>query len=324
MCAQNAAAVQTLELSSPLRGFLVHHLPRAYHVFILAALVVAVFLVDMWTPLGLAVWLLYVVPIGYAMRYVRKGRITVSMVSLVTGGLTVLILLGWYRSPTGLDRHVSLLNRLFGIVALWFMAMFVAWLSNRIQTLRETEAVIRRRLDEKEQRLNQALDAGGMAAVEWDLRKGKVQWGGRHESLTGQGASPFTESYREYLDRVHQEDRDTVRDEIDRAMRERSDYNLQYRVYAPDSQPRSVAARGRFIYRGIQPVRMVGVCFDLTDRDSSIVEQSEQVVIDLEELTRNAASRETRWRKPREWAQHVKRLGIERVRILPGKRNKIS
>ncbi len=60
---------------------------------------------------------------------------------------------------------------------------------------------------------------------------------------------PFTESYREYLDRVYQEDRDTVREEIDRAMRERSDYSLQYRAYAPGSRPRSVAARGRFIYR---------------------------------------------------------------------------
>ena len=293
--------------------------PRVYHYLILTALVVAVFLLDLWTPLGMAGWLLYVVPIGYAIRYVSRGRITVSMVSLLTSGLTVLMLLGWFLSPPGLDRHVSLLNRLFGIVSLWFMAMFVAWLSNRIQSLRETEAVIRRRLDEKEQRLNQALDAGGMAAVEWDLRKGSVQWGGRHESLTGQGMSPFTESYREYLDRVHQEDRDTVREEIDRAMRERSDYSLQYRAYAPGSRPRSVAARGRFIYRGIQPVRMVGVCFDLTDRDPSMPEQSAQVVIDLEELTRNAASREAPWRKPREWAQRVKRFGIERVRILPRK-----
>ncbi len=64
---------------------------------------------------------------------------------------------------------------------------------------------------------------------------------------------------------------------------------------------------------------MVGVCFDLTDRDPSMPEQSAQVVIDLEELTRNTASQEASWRKPREWAQRVKRFGIERVRILPQK-----
>lgn len=301
-----------------------NRLPRAYHYLILAALVVAVFLLDVWTPLGIAVWLLYVVPTGYALRYVRQGRITFSMLSLATGGLTVLILLGWFLSPPGLDQHAALLNRIFGIVAIWFMAMFVAWLSNRIRFLRETEAVMQRRLVEKELHLKQALDAGGIAAVEWDLRKGSVQWGGRHKSLTGHGIGPFTESYRDYMNRIYQEDRDTVREEIDRAMRERSDYSLQYRVSAPDNQLQLVAARGRFIYRGILPVRMVGVCFDLTARDPSTLKQSEQVVIDLEELTRNAASREASWGKPREWAQRVTGLGKERIRILPRKRDTTS
>ncbi len=158
-------------------------------------------------PLGIADWLLYVIPTGYALRYLLKGRITFSTLSLATGGLTVLILLGWFFSPPGLDQQTALLNRMFGILAIWFMAMFVAWLSNRIRSLRETEAIMQRRLDEKELRLKQALDAGGMAAVEWDLRKGRVQWGGRHESLTGQGMSSFNESYREYLDRIHEGDR---------------------------------------------------------------------------------------------------------------------
>jgi len=302
----------------------VHRLPRAYHYLILAALVVAVFLLDLWTPLGIADWLLYVVPTGYALRYLLKGRITFSTLSLATGGLTVLILLGWFFSPPGLDQQTALLNRMFGILAIWFMAMFVAWLSNRIRSLRETEAIMQRRLDEKELRLKQALDAGGMAAVEWDLRKGRVQWGGRHESLTGQGMSSFNESYREYLDRIHEGDRDAVRDAMDRAMRERSDFTVQCRIHAPDNHLQSVTARGRFIYRGIQPVRMVGVCVDLTNRDSSTQEQSEQMVIDLEELTRNAASREVSWRKPRQWAQRVTRLGIERIRILPRKPKEIS
>ncbi len=301
-----------------------HRLPRAYHYLILAALVVAVFLLDLWTPLGIADWLLYVVPTGYALRYLLKGRITFSTLSLATGGLTVLILLGWFFSPPGLDQQTALLNRMFGILAIWFMAMFVAWLSNRIRSLRETEAIMQRRLDEKELRLKQALDAGGMAAVQWDLRKGRVQWGGRHESLTGQGMSSFNESYREYLDRIHEGDRDAVRDAMDRAMRERSDFTVQCRIHAPDNHLQSVTARGRFIYRGIQPVRMVGVCVDLTNRDSSTQEQSEQMVIDLEELTRNAASREVSWRKPRQWAQRVTRLGIERIRILPRKPKEIS
>ena len=302
----------------------VHQLPRAYHYFILTALVVAVFLLDLRTPLGIADWLLYVVPVGYALRYLLQGRITFSTLSLATVGLTLCILLGWLLSPPGLDQQAALLNRMFGIVVIWCMAMFVAWLSNKIGFLRETEAVMQRRLDEKELRLKQALDAGSMAAVEWDLRKGSVQWGGRHESLTRHGIGPFTESYHAYLDRIYPDDRDSVREAIDRAMRERSDYNVQYRMQAPDNQLQSVAARGRFIYRGIQPIRMVGVCMDMANRAPSMLEQSEQAVIDLEELNRNAASRKTSWRNPKEWAQRVTRLGIEGIGILPKKPNELS
>ena len=204
------------------------------------------------------------------------------------------------------------------------MAMFLVWLSNRIRSLREMEAVIQRRLEEKELSLRQALDAGGMAAVEWDLRKGTVHWGSRHEPLTGHGLGRFTESFREYQNRIYQEDRETVREEIDRAMREHSGYSLQYRVHAPDNQLQVVAARGRFIYRDELPVRMVGVCFSVADRDPSTMEQAEQVVIDLEELNRNTGWGEPSWKKPREWAQRVARVGMERIRILPRKPNKIS
>ncbi len=299
-------------------------LPRIYHYLIIAILVVAVFLIDLWIPHDIAVWLLYVIPLGYALRYVRQGRITFSTLSLATGGLTVLIFLGWVFSPPGLHQYTSLFNRIMGILAIWFMAMFVAWMSNRIRSLQEMEAVMQRRLQEKELSLKQTLDAGGMAAVEWDLRKGTVRWGGRHESLTGHGLGLFTESFLEYQNRIYQEDRETVREEIDRAMREQSGYSLQYRVHAPDNQLQLLAARGRFIYRDNLPVRMVGICFNVTDQDPSTMEQAEQVVIDLEELNKNTGWQEPSWKKPQEWAQRVTRLGMERIRILPGKVKKIS
>jgi PAS domain-containing protein len=291
------------------------HLPRVYHYLILGAMVIAIFLLDVWTPLGIAVWLLYVVPVGYAVRYVRRGRVTPAKVLLIISGVVVLMLLGWYLSSPGIDPGVALLNRLFGIATLSFVALFGAWLVNRNRSLREAEAVIRERLAEKELRLKQALETGGMAAIEWDLRKGTVQWAGSHESLTGRTASPFIETYHKYLERVHEEDRDTVREELNRAMREGSDYDLQYRVYAAGNQPRSVAARGRFIHRGMQPIRMVGVCLDLTDRDAAMEDPSGQMVIDLAEVACNTVSREVTW-KALEWTQRVGRAGKERIRTI--------
>ena len=156
------------------------------------------------------------------------------------------------------------------------------------------------------------------------LRKGTVRWGDRHEFLTVQDLGLFAESFQEYQNRIYQEDRNIVREEIDRAMREQSGYNLQYRVHAPDNQLQLVAARGRFIYRDNLPARMVGVCFNVADRDPSTVEQAEQVMIDLEELSKNSGWQEPSWKKPHELVQRVTRLGMERIRILPGKVKKIS
>ena len=49
------------------------------------------------------------------------------------------------------------------------------------------------------------------------------------------------------------------------------------------------------------------------------MEQAEQVVIDLEELSKNTAWGEPSWKKPRELAQRATRLGVQRLRILPQK-----
>jgi hypothetical protein len=300
---------------------------RIDHYIILAGLIGSIFLFDLWTPLGIAVWLLYVIPMGYAVRYLQHERSTYGTVSMVAGGLTVLILIGWFFSPTrakGITQDQALFNRGLGIVAIWVMAMVLAWLSNRMRSLKEMEAVMQRRLNEKELRIKQALDAGGIAAVEWDLRKGSVRWAGHHDSLTGHGMGPFEESFGEFQQRVYAEDRDTMREEIDRAMREGSDFNLQYRVYAPENQLPVVTVHGRFIYRGAQPVRMVGVCSAIADRDPSTMDQSAQLVIDMEELAKTTGWREPSWKKSREWAQRAARVGMDRIRILPKKPKNIA
>lgn len=141
------------------------------------AQVTGIFILDVWTPLGVAVWLLYFIPIWYAMRYLRRGRLTLLTVSVAAAVVTGMILLGWFVSPRGMDSKVALINRLFGVVLLWFVAMFVAWLTKRNQALRETDRVLRETLHEKEVRLRQALEAAEMATWEWDLRTGAIQVG---------------------------------------------------------------------------------------------------------------------------------------------------
>ena len=53
------------------------------HVAVLIILTAAIFALDVWAPLGVAVWLLYFIPMWYAMRFVRMGRLTVVTATAV-------------------------------------------------------------------------------------------------------------------------------------------------------------------------------------------------------------------------------------------------
>lgn len=66
---------------------------------------------------------------------------------------------------------------------------------------------------------------------------------------------------------LHPDDRENTRDAVNRAMDEREEYNVEYRVLAPDGRSRWINAIGRGFYNeeGI-PIRFDGVTMDITER----------------------------------------------------------
>jgi PAS domain S-box-containing protein len=128
----------------------------------------------------------------------------------------------------------------------------------------------RRRFEEREretrERMQLALSAGRLGDWAWDATTDFVRLGPRAADIFGREAGrpvPWTELH-EWL---HAEDRARVLDARDRAMRERSDYDLEYRLLHPDVGETWVAARGRvFSADGTSVTGMIGVVQDVTDR----------------------------------------------------------
>ena len=66
---------------------------------------------------------------------------------------------------------------------------------------------------------------------------------------------------------LHPDDREATRAAINRAVSERVQYNVDYRVVAPDGRTRWINAIGRLIYQPDgTPLRFDGITFDITER----------------------------------------------------------
>ncbi|HKC93005.1 MAG TPA: hypothetical protein VKB81_03190 [Nitrospira sp.] len=87
---------------------------------VIGALLAGVFVLDLLTPLGIAIWALYVLPLGLSrwlsLRYV---------IWVVAGASTALIILGYLYSPPGASFDVAVINRSLGVVVVWIAAFFL-------------------------------------------------------------------------------------------------------------------------------------------------------------------------------------------------------
>lgn len=83
------------------------------------AIMAAVFVLDLFTPLHISVWLGYFLPIWYLSRLSIKPIILMSIAMTCTA----LLVVGYLLSPPGEVPLVAVGNRMMGALALWIMTM---------------------------------------------------------------------------------------------------------------------------------------------------------------------------------------------------------
>ena len=135
--------------------------------------------------------------------------------------------------------------------------------SLQITGRREAEAA----LYQTEERLRFVLEAAGVGTWERDLITGVGQWSRRLGALHGFEGGTLHGPFDAFLIHVHPDDHAQVRRTIERAIREHTDWNVEYRTTWPDGTEHAVNAIGRAMYdeRGI-PIRTAGIGMDVTER----------------------------------------------------------
>ena len=118
-----------------------------------------------------------------------------------------------------------------------------------------------------EQRLLVALEAGKMGAWEWDIRGNRVSWSPMLEDIHGIPRGSFPGTFEGHRDDMHPDDRERVFATLQRTLRSGEPYLVLYRIIRPDGQERWLEARANLLHDAeSQPLRLVGVCTDVTER----------------------------------------------------------
>ena len=131
-----------------------------------------------------------------------------------------------------------------------------------ISARKSAEAALR----ESEERLRLTIQVAQIGSFEWDLEQQAAKWSPELEALYGLPPGSYYGGYEQWAALIHPEDLAEAERQV-RKSHETGTLETEYRVVRSDGAVRWMAARGRVIKNGGgEPVRMLGVNLDITDR----------------------------------------------------------
>lgn len=117
------------------------------------------------------------------------------------------------------------------------------------------------------ERLLAALDASGVGTWTWDVTADRVEWDAPLAKLYRIDPTHAPRTAEAFLELVHPDDRGGLSESIDRALRDQSAIEHEFRVRRGDGAVRWIYDRSKVV-RDVagRPLHMIGACLDITDR----------------------------------------------------------
>ncbi|HUR51393.1 MAG TPA: EAL domain-containing protein [Mycobacteriales bacterium] len=124
-----------------------------------------------------------------------------------------------------------------------------------------------RDLATREQRLVEAQRISGVGSYDFEIATNTNTWSDQLYRIYGREPQSFNASYERFMEMLHPDDREHVMAVHQRALETLSPYEMEERVVWPDGQVRTLASWGEVVADDEgRPVRMVGICWDITER----------------------------------------------------------
>jgi len=129
------------------------------------------------------------------------------------------------------------------------------------------------RLRRNERALAEAQKIAHLGSWIWDIPSDTVSWSDELYRIYGLTPEEGGQSYEEYLERVHPDDREMVNETVMKAYQDGLPFSFLEHIVRPDGEIRILSSKGEVICgKDGRPVRMMGICHDITEQ--KIVEQS--------------------------------------------------
>ena len=141
-------------------------------------------------------------------------------------------------------------------------------------------------LQESEERLELAMEAGEIGSFDWNIRTNEILWTEQSKPIFGELSGTSRGKYEDWSKRVHQEDLPACEASIREAFSQRHRrWHREYRVTGAEAgEQKWVNSRGHIFYDGLgEPLRMIGVNMDVTERRQAeeALKKSAQEIHDL-------------------------------------------
>lgn len=102
---------------------------------------------------------------------------------------------------------------------------------------------------------------------DWNIETGNLRWSDEIYRIFGLQPQEFSANYEAFLQAVHPDDRELVRNAVNSALAQRTPYSIEHRLVLPDGSERTVHEQGEAFFNDAgQPVRMLGTVQDITER----------------------------------------------------------
>jgi PAS domain S-box-containing protein len=132
-----------------------------------------------------------------------------------------------------------------------------------VTKLRRTEEV----LSHLNERFEMAQKAARVGVWDWDITTGKIEWSKEMYNLLGLHPAEDEANFDTWNSVLHLDDVEIANERIQRSLRDHTFLDNEYRVVRRDGQVIWVNALGQGEYNDQgQPVRMIGICVDITGR----------------------------------------------------------
>lgn len=157
----------------------------------------------------------------------------------------------------------------------------------------QSEETMLRQQQEADERFRMAVDAARIGAWEWDILENQVTWNDRIYEIHQLKPGQFGGTVEDFANLVHPEDRARVHEAVQRSLRERVPYEIEFRSILPSGQVQWLTTHGRIICDADGTARrLVGVTLDITQR--KLDDERRARLLEHERSAREEAERASR------------------------------